>query len=176
MLSLTALSNWELTVLASIRGATGTLEERDAQITRSGLYAEYPAIFAAYLELALDGDDAEALEAVKRGVFLAWYGFQAPPTTSGIAELPESAIRRLLVALDDAIAGGRTDAELLAMLAWYDAQFGYVFEHFRPVRSLRDFIAAAGPREVEAVRGDPARFAGRGQLGRYWAALPPIGG
>ena len=44
VLSLEALANWESAVLASIRGATGTIEERDAQITRSGMYAEYPAI------------------------------------------------------------------------------------------------------------------------------------
>jgi hypothetical protein len=173
MLSLTAIGNWELAVLASIAGASGTIEERDAQITRSGLYAEYPAIFAAYLELVLEGDDAEALEALKRAVFIAWYGFHAPPTDSGIAELPESAIRRLLEALDDAIAAGRVDDELRSMLAWYDQRFGYVFEHFGPVRALAGFIAGTDPRQVGALRGDAARRDVRGQLGRYWASLPP---
>jgi hypothetical protein len=173
MLSLTAIGNWELAVLASIAGATGTIEERDAQITRSGLYAEYPAIFAAYLELVLDGADAEALEALKRAVFIAWYGFYAAPTSSGIAELPESAIRRLLEALDDATTAGRVDDELRSMLAWYDQQFGYVFEHFGPVRALAGFIAGADAREIAALRGDVARRDARGQLGRYWASLPP---
>ena len=172
MLSLTAIGNWELAVLASIAGATGTVEERDAQITRSGLYAEYPAILAAYLELVLDGEDAESLEALTRAVFIAWYGFQASPTVSGIAELPESAIRRLLEALDDAIAAGRVDDELRSMLAWYDQQFGYVFEHFGPVRALAGFIASADPQQGAALRGAAAQGDGRGQLGRYWASLP----
>ena len=176
MLSLAALANWEVAVLASIRGATGTVEERDAQITRSGMYAEYPAIFAAYLELALDADDPSmAAEALKRAVFIAWYGFAAPPTVSGIVELPESAIRRLLAVLDDAIAGGRADDELRLMLAWYDARFGYVFEHFGPMRSLAAFIGGTAREEIEALRLDRARFEGRGQLGRYWAALPVLG-
>lgn len=176
MLSLAALANWEMAVLGSIRGATGSVEERDAQITRSGMYAEYPAIFAAYLELVLDSDDpAVASEALKRAVFIAWYGFQVPPTASGIVELPESAIRRLVTALDDAIAAERGDDELRVMLAWYDARFGYVFEHFGPMRTLSAFIAGTRPAEIEALRADRARFEGRGQLGRYWAALPMIG-
>jgi len=176
MLSLTALANWEMAVLGSIRGATGSVEERDAQITRSGMYAEYPAIFAAYLELVLDADDpAIAAEALKRGVFIAWYGFAAPPTASGIAELPESAIRRLLAALDDAIAGGRADDELRVMLAWYDARLGYVFEHFGPMRSLAAFIGGTTREEIDSLRANRARFEGRGQLGRYWAALPVLG-
>ena len=100
MLSLTALAGWEMAVLGSISGATGTIDDRDAQITRSGMYAEYPAIFAGYLELALDADDPDAaLEALKRALFIAWYGFQVPSTVSGIAELPESAIRQLMTAL-----------------------------------------------------------------------------
>jgi hypothetical protein len=176
MLSLTALAHWEMTVLASIAGAIGTIEERDIQITRSGMYAEYPAIFAAYLELVLDGDDAEALEALKRATFIAWYGFHAPPTESGIAELPESAIRRLLAALDDAIIAGRTDEELRLMLAWYDARFGYMFEHFGAVRALTDFVAGVDQHQIAALCSDTDRFAGRGQLGRYWASRPPAAG
>jgi hypothetical protein len=176
MLSLTALANWEMAVLASIGGATGTVEQRDVQITRSGMYAEYPAIFAAYLDLVLAGDDVEALEALKRAVFIAWYGFHAPPTSSGIAELPESTIRRLLEALDDAIARGRSDDELRVMLAWYDREFGYVFEHFGPVRALPRFIAGVEPRQIDALRSSVERCSGRGQLGRYWASpTPPPG-
>jgi len=59
MLSLTALAGWEMAVLGSIRGASGGIEERDAQITRSGIYAEYPAIFTGYLDLVLDALTAQ---------------------------------------------------------------------------------------------------------------------
>lgn len=177
MLGLAALANWEAAVLASIAGATGSIEEQDAQITRSGMYAEYPAIFAAYLELALDSDDpAVSLEALKRATFIAWYGFQVPPTVSGITELPESTVRRLFAALDDAIAAGAGDDELRVMLAWYDARFGHVFDHFGPMRTLGGCVAGTTPGAIEALRADRARFAGRGQLGRYWATLPPITG
>src|SRR5512144_1463674 len=170
MLSLTALAGWEMAVLGSIRGATGGIEERDAQITRSGIYAEYPAIFAGYLELVLDADDVViAAEALKRGVFIAWYGLQALPTASAIAELPESAIRRLMGALADTIAAGDADPELRVMLAWYVGEFGYVFEHFGPVRGLDPLIAGVAPAEVAALSAERERWAGRGQMGEYWS-------
>ena len=171
MLSLNALGGWEAAVLGSIRGASGDIDERDAQITRSGIYAEYPAIFAGYLELVLDADDASTVsEALKRAVFIAWYGLQALPTASAIAELPESAIRRLMAALDEAIAAGDADDELRVMLAWYVGAFGYVFEHFGPVRGLDTIIAGVDDAAVRALAGG-ARWNGRGQMGEYWAAL-----
>src|ERR1041384_3826166 len=83
-LSLEALANWEAVVLARMRGATGTPDERDAQITRSGLYAEYPAIIRAYSALA--GPDPEiSLEVIKRMLFLIWHSFKALPVDSGIS-------------------------------------------------------------------------------------------
>lgn len=174
MLTLQALANWEAAVLASLAGATGTVEERDAQITRSGLYAEYPAIFGTYNDIARHADDpAAALEALKRAVFIAWYGFTEPPVQSGIAELPESAIRTCLDELDRSIRSGRVDEELRWMLAWYHASFGHVFEHFGPVRSLDDFIATIPPNEAISHRDERGRFAGRGQLGIYWATVLP---
>jgi hypothetical protein len=170
VLSLDALANWEMAVLASIRGASGSAAERDAQITRSGLYAEYPAIFGAYLELVrLAADETIALEALKRVVFLAWWAFSAPSIDSGIAELPESSVREVMQLLESAIAGGRTDDELKSMLAWYHSRFGYVFEHFGPVRDLEDFVADVPVAEAQA-RVLAGSFAGRGQLGVYWSA------
>jgi len=172
MLSLTALAGWEMAVLGSIRGAVGGIAERDAQITRSGIYAEYPAIFAGYLELVLDADDnAIVAEALKRAVFIAWYGFMALPTVSAIAELPESSIRKLMTALDDRIAAGDADVELRVMLAWYVGEFGYVFEHFGPVRGLDAQVAGVAAPEVAALAADASRWRGRGQMGEYWAAL-----
>jgi hypothetical protein len=169
MLSLSALASWESVILASIEGASGTIDDRDAQITRSGLYAEYPAIFATYLELAQLADDpATALEALKRAVFVAWLAFTAPSVFTGIAELPELQVRELMHTLNSAIVDGRVDDELRWMLVFYNAEFGYVFEHFGPVRALDELIAGRSLDDVYANRGDKARFEGRGQMGRYW--------
>ncbi len=172
MLSLAALANWEAAVLASIGGATGSVADQDGQITRSGMYAEYPAIFDTYLELISkpSGDAATALEALKRVVFLAWYAFKALPTLSGMAELPESAVRQAMSELERAIVAGRTDDELRRMLAWYRQDFGYVFDHFGPVRGLDAFIGEVVSDAMWHDHGNAARFSGRGQLGKYWTA------
>jgi hypothetical protein len=45
VLSLTSLAGWEEAVLASVAGATGSVDERDSQIERSGL--ERPAFGAS---------------------------------------------------------------------------------------------------------------------------------
>jgi hypothetical protein len=170
VLSLAALANWETAVLSSIRGATGSIEEKDAQITRSGMYAEYPAIFSTYLDLLRSADDpATRLEALKRSVFLAWYSVNALPVVSGIAELPETDVREVMRELDSAMAGGRVDEELRRMLRWYRDTFGYPFEHFGPVRHLSDFLdeeAGLNAGAADVPKSDS--FHGRGQMGEYW--------
>lgn len=177
MLSLSALASWETVTLASIHGADGTIEERDAQITRSGMYAEYPAIFATYLELAqLASDAPTALEALKRAVFLAWCCFTSPSVFTGIAELPESLVREVMGLLDRAILDGRVDDELRAMVGWYRGQFDAVFELFGPVRRLDEFIGIldvddASARVAAAQNREPRRGDSRGQMGAYWSQL-----
>ncbi len=80
MLSLSSVAGWEEAVLASIRAASGTPEERYRQIERSGMYGEYPAIVSAYVEL-LDDDDSK-LEALKRATFLVWRSAMFSPDVS----------------------------------------------------------------------------------------------
>ncbi len=157
-----------MSVLASIRGASGTIDERDAQITRSGMYAEYPAIIRGYLERE-GGDEAEALEALKRLVFLVWYAFTVPSTESGISELAESLARDVFNWLERWIPE-RGDEELRMMLAWYRDTNGIPFDFFGPVRGLDQWISDVS--SDDASRGlARSTFKGRGQLGVYWSSV-----
>lgn len=169
MLSLSALAGWEEAVLASIRGASGTLEERDRQIERSGLYGEYPAIVRAYLEL-LDDDDS-ALEAIKRAVFLVWRGAMAPPMETGIGSLPDGTSRATLEQLDHLLRDGMVDDELAWMLAWYHAEGRHVFELFGATRRVLALAESCAPDAWRrgGITADGMRR--RGQLGVYWSAL-----
>jgi hypothetical protein len=169
MLSLSALAGWEEAVLASIRGASGSLEERDRQIERSGLYGEYPAIVRAYLELR--DDEESALEATKRAVFLVWRGAMAPPVETGIGALPEGTSRAVIDQLDRVLRTGAADGELAWMLAWYYAAGEHVFDLFGATPRVAAF-AAGTPRDAwrrAAITADSMRR--RGQLGSYWGAL-----
>lgn len=173
-LGLDALAHWEAAVLASIRGARGTPDERDAQITRSGMYAEYPAILGAYIELVTDSDDSGIrLEALKRAVFLVWHSFAVASVDSGISELSETTVREVMTLLDARLERGEADEELRLMLACYRDSFGYPFDYFGPVRSLDRFIRDVTSDDARRALIDN-RFKNRGQLGTYWSTA--VGG
>ena len=167
MPSLTALAGWEDAVLASLGGATGTLDARDAQIRRSGLYAEYPAILRSYLDHVGGESGAEAL---KRAVFLVWFGAVEPPPSSGIAELPDQYARETMLALETDARGGKVDEEFVTMLAWYHSLNAFPFELFGADRDLPALIRGTAA-DAWRHRFDRAQFGSRGQLGRYWRSL-----
>ncbi len=169
MLSLRSIAGWEDAVLASIAGAQGSIEERDRQIERSGVYGEYPAIVRAYEELFADAE--QATEAVKRAVFLVWQGAMELPAKTGIAPLPDGTMREVIEALNGRARRAAIDDEQQWMLAWYHAQSPDLLE-----------LYGATPVLVERAEGvDPSawRDAGitqhamelRGQMGRYWSKL-----
>ena len=169
VLGLSTLAGWEDAVLASVRGASGTPEERDAQIERSGLYGEYPAIVNAYVEHFSDPDTA--LEALKRAYFLVWRGAMAAPAESGIASLPDGTIRNVIDELD---AWGRrdvSDAELRWMLGHYHAAGPSVLELYGASLRLVRLAAEVGGDAWRTAGIDSTSMSGRGQLGRYWTTL-----
>ena len=57
------------------------------------------------------------------------------------------------------------------IVVWLLGEFGYVFEHFGPVRGLDAQVAGVAAPEVAALAADASRWRGRGQMGEYWAAL-----
>ena len=169
MLALSSLAGWEDAVLASVRGAAGTPDERDAQIERSGLYGEYPAIVSAYIEHFADAESG--LEALKRAYFLVWRGAMAAPADSGIASLPDGTIRRVIDEIDAWARRGATDAELRWMLGHYHAVGPSVLELYGASAVLIRLAADVGGDAWRHAGIDRAAMAGRGQLGRYWTAL-----
>jgi hypothetical protein len=169
VLSLSSLAGWEEAVLASLRGASGPIDERDRQIERSGLYGEYPAIVRAYMELFTDPDSS--LEATKRALFLVWRGAMALPAETGIADLPDGTSRAVIAELDARVGRGGVDAELGWMLAWYCWQGRHLFELYGGTARLLALAEDAAPDAWRSAGITPATMAGRGQLGTYWAAL-----
>jgi hypothetical protein len=169
MLGLSSLAGWENALLASIAGASGTPDERDAQIERSGLYGEYPAIVNAYVEHFSDPDTA--LEALKRAYFLVWRGAMAAPAESGIASLPDATIRVVVDELDALARRDTADLELRWMLGHYHALGPSVLELYGASVRLIELAADAGGGAWRAARANPRDMHGRGQMGRYWTAL-----
>ncbi|HEY9229470.1 MAG TPA: hypothetical protein VIP11_22665 [Gemmatimonadaceae bacterium] len=168
MPTLMALAGWEDAIRASLSGATGTIEEKDAQVRRSGLYAEYPAVLRCYIDLFAVG--SERPEALKRAVFLVWLSTAEPAPFTGVAELPEGYAREVMSALEADARGGRLDDEFRAMLAWYHSILPLSFEIYGANRHAPEIAREVAPdawrREFTA-----AQFAHRGQLGEYWRSV-----
>jgi len=169
VLSLASLAGWEEAVLASLRGASGTLEERDRQIERSGLFGEYPAILNAYVELFADPESA--LEALKRAVFLLWHSAMAPPATTGIATLPDATARAVIEELDARVRPEAPDDELAWMLAWYVSGGRFVFELYGATARLLAAADSTPPGTWRSRSITENTMRQRGQMGHYWTAL-----
>lgn len=169
MLSLSSLAGWEEAVLASIRAASGSVEERDRQIERSGMYGEYPAIMNAYVELFDDEDSA--LEAVKRALFLVWRSAMFSPDVTGIAALPDSVARVVLERVDAAIRADEADEELAWMLAWYREGGEVALELLGATPQVLRWEDDLEPDAWRRAGVSAQSMQRRGQMGMYWAAL-----
>ena len=169
MLSLTSLAGWEESVLASIAGATGTPDERDSQIERSGLYGEYPAIVNAYIEHFSNPDSA--LEALKRAYFLVWRSAMAAPSETGI--LPFRTER----SASSSTSSMRGPAATRRMTSCAGCS-GTTTSAVLPCSSCtaRARASSVSPRAQRMMTGaaphqPPLRCPRRGQMGRYWTSL-----
>lgn len=171
MMSLEALGAWEDRLLRELARGRGSLEDRDSELTRSGLYAEYAALFGGYVEMAQLADEPGArLEALKRAVFLAWYEGAEPAPLSGLAELPELAVRRTLELLEEHCRHREMDQELEWMLPWYHAVAEHSLLRWPGLRCLEARLRTLDPAAWEGARRTESLH-GRGAMGRYWASL-----
>jgi hypothetical protein len=121
--------------------------------------------------MELYADPPSAPEAVKRAVFLVWRGAMAPPSTTGIAALPDGTSRAVIEDLDARVRRGDADAELGWMLAWYMAEGRFVFELYGGTPRLFRFADAPAADAWRSAGITAASMAQRGQLGRYWTTL-----
>lgn len=169
MLSLTSLAGWEESVLASIAGATGTLDERDSQIERSGLYGEYPAIVNAYIEHFSDPESA--LEALKRAYFLVWRSAMAAPSETGIPPLPDGTIHLVIDELDAWARRDAPDEEMRWMLGHYHERGPSVLELYGASPRLVHLAASAANDDWRRASASMGAMMRRGQMGRYWSTL-----
>ena len=171
MLSLSSLAGWEDAVLASIAGTSGTLEESDRQVERSGMYGEYPAIVRAYAEHFADAETAG--EAVKRATFLVWRGAMELPVITGIAMLPDGTARQVIDALDARVRQGQADDELGWMLAWYHSLSPDLLELYGATSALLGLAESRDANDWRRAGITRQGMSGRGQMGRYWLSLDP---
>ncbi|HYC34077.1 MAG TPA: hypothetical protein VEB59_17425 [Gemmatimonadales bacterium] len=170
-MTLAALGAWEDRLLRQLGRTQGTLEERDAELARSGLYADYAALFGEYVDIAeAAAEQADRLEALKRAVFLTWYEGTEPAPLSGLAELPELAVRRALELLEERCRRHDVDPELAWMLPWYHTVAERSLLRLPGLRCLEAQLRVLDPEAWRSAR-PPDTLHGRGAMGRYWSSL-----
>jgi hypothetical protein len=169
VITLSELAAWEGRLAREVARATGSADERDRQLARAGVYAEYGAVFSSYV--ALVSEDPDGLEALKRAAFLAWFAVAQPSVLSGIGDLPESAVRRVFEELDRRCRVGPVDEELRFMVPWYYGAADFAFTRFPGLRGIEAVAGEAEEESPDALPHSAEQFNGRGLMGEYWGAL-----
>jgi hypothetical protein len=147
---------------------SGPIEDRIRQVSQLGVEDQYRDIFAGYT--ALLSDPAQALEALKRCSFLAWYAFNEPTWLSGIGQLSEQGLRKVMETIDAALVDPVSDPELEAMLRYYVRVCEVPFNLDRDLRNLQTLVVSAQD-ATGANNWRTSNTDGRGQMGRYWSSL-----
>ncbi len=145
--------------------ATGYIEERDALYKQIGMYEAWQDIFRQYVTLAREGER----EALKRALFLYWYGCSEPHWLNGILGLDDELAKEVLGMVNDLAKKDELDTELKWMLPWYYCIAEWYLDRFDGFDELK-----------KASKGNPflykklcleSSFDNRGQLGEYWKSI-----
>jgi hypothetical protein len=166
-MDLEALTREEERLIAIVDSQVGGMEEKSAALGRLGVFDAYRAVHEGYALLADREDD---LEALKRALFLQWYGVAEPHCFTGLKQIAEPASSRVWLLLEERFEGNRSDGELRWMLATYYAVADYYFD----VNSPEQVVAAAsGGSPFSDVRTTLTedQFRGRGAMGNYWISM-----
>ncbi|HEU4699122.1 MAG TPA: hypothetical protein VFS40_08080 [Gemmatimonadales bacterium] len=179
MITLEELAAWEDRLAREVEAvgaqAGPDLAARDRALEQAGTYAEYASVFGSYVEwLELADAPAAAREALKRATALVWLAGVLPAPATGLAELPEQAVRTVRQRLEAACRRGELDTELEWMLPWYYALDPFALVGPEPLPSLEALVTDADATAWRRLAPAPAApaLAHRGLLGRYWATLP----
>jgi hypothetical protein len=170
----------EMVVLARAVATSRTMQDKERLLRADGTFAESAAIHATYVDFAAGLWSPNALEALKRAVFLGWYAAVEPSCFTGVDDLDETVLQREFDLLLATTRDGRLDGEFEAMLGWYVQVASYAFvgraggdglklanAAAELIRDLRLFDGHAY-KHFPFSRTDLER---RGQMGHYWISL-----
>ncbi len=132
-----------------------------------GVYAAWRDIFHQYARLA-----RHDMEALKRAIYLCWTQHSQDPRLSGVKDLDERAICRVLEAADALAKADGLDAELRWMLSYYHLVEPSYLDRYEGLDDLKrvsghDILLY----RTECLKGS---FENRGHMGRYWKAKQAI--
>jgi hypothetical protein len=170
-MTLDELSIQEAAIEQSLAGP-GFAEELKRRAIDADVPRRWVAVHRGYATL-LDGqDELVSLEALKRAVFLLWFGCAEPAFLTGMwSEWDPGAMERTWAALLTHLTGEHTDAELRWMVAYYYAVCSWLFEQAPAPTALAAVVRPLDREAWERAAWAPEQFADRGRLGSYWRSM-----
>ena len=166
-MNLDALNLAEKQIFLRVEQNTGSVEEKDLQLQKSGVYSGYRKIYEAYVELI--ESKTEQIEALKRSTFLMWFEQSEPSCFTGISGLSEKASQKVLQSLEHRIESDTLDFELKWMLPYYISITEWMFAEHTNLPNIQKFLIEVDYElKVELKLSD---FINRGQMGEYWLSI-----
>ena len=140
----------------------GHFKERDEYLLKHGLYEDWRNLFINYVNLAFKGNS----EALKRSLFFLWYQCAEPNQLSGIKELDEGLIEKVLIKVDSMSESGNLDSELTFMLPFYYQVTEWYFERFSNLNNITK--ASTTNPDLWEREAPKIKWENRGIMGDYW--------
>jgi len=164
------ISALEYEWLAKQQSVHGAHDDRDAAYERIGVYEAWREIFREYVTLSREGDP----EALKRALFLWWYGYSEPHWLSGILKLDYALGEEVLRRVNELASKGQLDEELKWMLPWYYSICDYYLGSFEGIDALKQASMQETNRRDERwwrLQCGRSSFENRGQMGECWGSV-----
>ncbi len=164
IMDLETLAQKELDLLNHLQTFEGSTEEKNDMVVYFGIADAYEKIHKDYTLIA-----DRNLEALKRAIFIIWYGIAEPACHSGIVILDEEAKSQTFEILNEIIEKGKLDFELKWMLYHYD-RLDLLFQQIENYTHIKQFLLKQDkvnlPNKI-----DKEKMRQRGQMGHYWNSL-----
>ena len=163
-MELDELANREIEILGRVNNLDGTMDEKFKKVRNLGIGDLYAEVFEQYVKL-----HKKESEAMKRSLFLYWYSISEPGCYTGLLELKDELVKKVLNTLDRRLARNISDYELDWMLSYY-SNWEFIFERFQKFESLLARIKNKEKTELpNSINSEEMKL--RGQMGRYWNSI-----
>lgn len=143
-----------------IKFLKGSIEEKKEQCIRLGIFDEYNRIFLKYSII-------DNIEALKRAIFIQWYGASEPEIYTGICNLDRVVEEKNLKKVNELILNKCLDNEFKIMLVFYNSVIDWYFASFNNIEELKTTICKSNKVDINQI----TFMHGRGQMGEYWNSL-----
>ncbi len=160
-----------------------------AQLDQAGVFAAYRRVHTIYAGLLLD--PINGAEALKRALFLQWYGWLEPLYITGIRDVDPDLQWQVMHRVDHTVGHGGIDLEFGCMLDWYNARTPWFFDEGEGLPAVGNYLArshslldegkgfpnlqtylhTSHPTPALAVVFTPERLMHRGHMGTYFLSI-----